>query len=224
METKILAWDIETKPRLDLVKQFNTYDVADVKYGNAKDPVKRAKIEADHEIAFWQKKNDKAALDPATAEVCAIGYQGAATIIDIRPSEKEMIEAFWQTYKDIDSGAREICSMVGWNIFGFDLPFLIKRSWILGISIPRGVTNGRYYDKMFIDAKAEWNQWEYGWQMKAGLSQVAKLLNVHQPRLHNVKGANFSKVLETHYDKAHAYLSDDVQELYDIANRILNNK
>ena len=228
IQRHMLAWDIETRPVLSLVRKNNKYDplceTTGVKYGNTKDPVKRSEIAAKHQAAFWKKKEEKAALNPHTAEVCGIGYKTADTIIiDIRPSEKDMINAFWETFKDIISGARPRKELVGWNIKGFDLPFLVKRSWILGISVPT-VRTGRYWDSLFTDIKEEYNFCEYGWQREMGLESVATILNLNMPRMHNIKGKDFHKWVEKDLAKATQYLEDDCEEVYQIADRILNNR
>jgi hypothetical protein len=35
--------------------------------------------------------------------------------------------------------------LVGFNINAFDLPFLFRRSWALGIAVPFGLRKGRYW-------------------------------------------------------------------------------
>jgi hypothetical protein len=44
------------------------------------------------------------------------------------------------------------------------------------------------------------------------------------PRLHNIKGADFWKWIEKDREKAHRYLEDDVEETYQIADRVINGK
>jgi hypothetical protein len=68
--------------------------------------------------------------------------------------EAEVIKWFWSAYRGT---AAE--SLVGHNIHGFDLPFLVCRSWILGVDVPDGVQQqgGRYWSNQFVDTMARWN-------------------------------------------------------------------
>jgi len=225
MKQDIISVDIETAPRLDLVKDFYPYNKSKVAYGNAKTPEARKKAEDKHKESWFPKLNAKAALNPVTAEVCAIGYKTAdSKNLDIRPSEMDMIKGFWSIYLDIKKGAMGRKAICGWNIFGFDLPFMIKRSWILGLDVPAGVTNGRYHDLIFKDIKQEYHRHEYGWEKMDGLEFVAKVLGCQSPRTGNVKGKDFYKLLNTTTDdlkKAEEYLSADVTECYNIAQVVL---
>ena len=46
---------------------------------------------------------------------------------------------------------------------GFDLGFLIKRSWILGIPIPKSVMSGRFVSSVFVDLMQEWGLHQFSW-------------------------------------------------------------
>ena len=79
----------------------------------------------------------KAALSPTTGRVLVIGYygtsKGKALFDNGAGREAIVIELFWKKFTQMKRDGR---SMVGLNIFQFDLPFLVTRSWILDVEIP----------------------------------------------------------------------------------------
>lgn len=181
IETKPLPLD-EIKrilgPFEPSLKHPGEFDESAIKTGNLKDPLKiSAKIEAareehaskvasfDRDLAnaetnYWEKYlKDEAALKPATATVCAIGYEGEGKLIthdDTQFSEAELIREFWDVFRVFHRRAPQ-GNIVGFNCNGFDVPFLAKRSWILGIDVPFGVfTPSRYVGPVFIDLLDRW--------------------------------------------------------------------
>lgn len=156
-------------------KHPGEFDPSTVKYGQTKDEAKRAaKLEECHqkhlqEIAAYERKQetgeadhwntvlDRAALSAITGQTLAIGVLGKQVAIlsqDDR-SEAEMLTAFWRTFSDFrKSGERK---MVGFNVRGFDVPFLYQRSIILEVDVPDGVfEKDRYLGPGFIDLRDRW--------------------------------------------------------------------
>ena len=185
-----------------LAKEF---DPSEVKHANMKDPVKiAAKIEADRqkfeakkasvadeietkrEEAF-EKFKDKATLSPLTGQVLAIGWLNpedsvyACEFISDNPVapvlEKELIENFLGLADAVlsDSG-----SLVGHNIIGFDLPFLLRRGLKYGFRPPKSITNAlaQYRPTNLIDTMREW---QFGKRNipRAKLNEFARLDNEH---------------------------------------------
>lgn len=171
-----LVFDIETGARpWDDIAQFyeppaklGPFDPASVKLGNTKDPNKVAeKIEgarlahaeavasevADH-VKHRQEWIGKAALSPITGRILAIGYRSGDKVrIDGRP-EGLVLRAFWDIFrKEVEAKGR----LIGHNIFEFDLPFLVARSWATGIAVPEGLLDkGRYWHPVFVDTMQRW--------------------------------------------------------------------
>ena len=157
-------------------KHPGEFDPESVKYGQTKDPDKRAaKLEECHqkhlqevaaferkqetaEVDHWKKILDRAALSAITGQVLAIGVLGKQVAILSREdrTEEEMLVAFWKTYSDFrKNGERK---MVGFNLRGFDIPFLFQRSIILEVDVPEGVfEKDRYLGSGFIDLRDRWN-------------------------------------------------------------------
>ena len=219
----LIAFDIETKPIIEAVAEFNEFKPEDVKLGNLKDEEKiKAKLK-EAEKKFWKDAADKAALNPLTAEICALGWKSATdTTLLINKPEKEIISAFWQLLSDLRSGALPTSKLIGFNIMPFDLPFLIKRSWLLGITVP-DIRNGRYYDRIFVDLREQWHLSQFGWdKMHGKLEDVARILKCGSPkRPKYVSGKDFHKIMVKEPKKAENYLEADLEDAYNIGKRIL---
>ncbi len=223
----IFGIDLETAPAdLATIKRVYPYDPDKVAYGNTKDPAKRKGIDEIHEKEWFPKLLEKAALDPCIGTVCAVGIISEGDKIDISTaqdtSETEMIQDAWKVYHGIKQGATVSHIIAGHFLHTFDLPFLIRRSQILGITVPTDIMIGRYFNKTFVDTAKMWSFYEP--HQYPSLEFVARVLNVSRPRLHNVEGKNFRKVLKSDPEKAINYLEDDLYETYAIAQRLINNQ
>lgn len=158
--------------------------------GNLKDPAKIA-------AAIEEKKAEliaNAALDPDYGKVLSIGYAfGADRAITVTVagdklseeridlsgeivqhtytlSENDLIEDFWDAF----ASCRGNC--VGYNILGFDLPYLMRRSMYLGVKVPIMPALARYRVEPVTDLMMILCNWD---TYKAkGLKQVARLLGI----------------------------------------------
>jgi len=219
------------------LKPFPPFDESLVKVGNLKDAAKIAeKIEqarAQHAVdAVEHAKNNmaaeglyvgevlsKAALSPLTGRVLAIGYyftenedSGEDYICDIL-NERGVIESFWNTFE----AAPEHCRIIGHNITGFDLPFLIQRSWMLNIEVPRGVMNGRFFAPKFVDTMQVWACGKAG---SAGMTKLDTLAKAFGVGAKNGSGTMFAELLEKGRAAAIEYLKNDVAMTYEVAKRM----
>lgn len=151
------------------------FDPSSVKTGNLKDESKiAAKVEsarrehaeslADYErkvaaaeSAYWEDIVGRAALSSTTGRVLAIGYRGEKVMIDsvADREERDLLARFWRQFLRCRESGRK---MVGYNIAGFDVPFLAQRSWILGVQVPPSVfTPGGWLDSTFVDLMRAWS-------------------------------------------------------------------
>lgn len=80
--------------------------------------------------------------------------------------EKEILENFWKA-------AEGVHRYVGHNIWGFDLPFIYKRSIILGVR-PLSINFARYRNIPIYDTMMEWELWNM--QKSQKLDTLAKIL------------------------------------------------
>jgi DNA polymerase elongation subunit (family B) len=159
--------------------------------GNLKDPEKIR-------IAIEEKQRELiegAALDPDYGRVLSIGYAtapdgpvtahavgevycarqevneaGEVVIIEQAYDEKDLLVGFWRVFEECAG----LC--VGFNILGFDLPYLLRRSMALGVKVNLTPNMAKYRTDPTTDLMMILYNWEYGkWK---GLKQVAKLYKI----------------------------------------------
>ncbi len=166
---------------------------------------------------------DKAALNPLAGQVLAIGYwdtDGGGLLsrdevtLDI-DFEREMISRFWEKYRLCrDNGVL----LVGHNIAHFDVPFLLRRSWLLGLETPRTVIDrGRYIEsRTFTDMM---DLWSCGTYKFVSLDALAQAMGIGG-KPEGVDGGMFAKLLETDRAAAEKYLRNDLETALKIAERM----
>lgn len=169
---------------------------------NYKDPVKIA--------AYIEEKKaeqiDKAALDPDFGSIIAIGYkivrgvgdsdETVVLVAETPEQEKEIIEKFWEVY------SKCIGRSGGYNIIGFDLPYLMRRSMDLNILVPIVPNLNRYQKDDTLDLM----QILYGGSGFKSLKFVAQRYNLDNP-LPDLDG---SKVADMDIETLKAYCANDV--------------
>ena len=200
-----IIFDIETAPlpESELAALVPPFDPAEVRTGNLKDPekiaAKLAEAEANHRRDFF----DRAALDPLTGRVLAIGLldQGGFHILD-NDNEAAVLREFW-TFCRGEMG--RINQMVGFNTHLFDLPFLIRRSWKHRVPVPVGLRRGRYWADQMIDLRDAWQMGDR--QARGSLDAIAKHLGIGSK---NGSGAEFAKLWQSDRAKAVEYLRNDL--------------
>ena len=219
-----LIFDIETKPVPEKVRELYTFDRDSVKDNRIKDTAKLEAKKDEKEADFFANKEEKAALDPLTCEVCAIGYYFPNIdkyVINHTNDleESTILERFWDTFSESRMGTERL--MIGWNTHEFDLPMLLIRSRIVGVKIPAFVYEtpmSRYFNGLFVDLMKVWVCNKY--KEYAKLERIAKVLGVAQPREHNIQGKDFWKHLENDTENAIQYLKDDLLECALIAEKM----
>lgn len=163
-----------------------------------------------------KKKQDyieKAAISCFTGEVLAIGFQYDNKPVEMLYDmpESEMIEQFWNVVNRL-----ETYSVVGWNSNGFDLPFMIRKSWKYGIRIPDdmftpyGKFSNRYIDLML--------NWGCGVKEYVKLDTVAKFFGIGAK---NGDGKFFKDMYKNNKTAALKYLENDVLITKAVAEKML---
>lgn len=163
---------------------------------NYKDGAKIAQNIAEQKAAWFER----AALSPLTGKVIAIGYSiDGELMLRINPEdEKALIVEFWELLRTQSTTAR----FIGFNIKRFDLPFLVRRSWRLGIQFPGWIRQGRYWQEDFVDLFEEWQLGDY--QASISLDNLSKFLGIGQK---SGSGADFAGLPR---DKQEEYLKNDI--------------
>ena len=192
--TPIIIFDIETAG-LDADWQIKTFEPRHKLDGRIKDP---AKVEADRQEKE-QEWLDSAALHAERGRVLVIGTTSEGKPEFIEGDEKPMLEAFWRMF-DTSTGL-----FIGHNIKSFDVPFLVRRSYILGVAPSTSVMEGRYLNRRFVDTMELWAAGEWG--AKISLDNLARALEVGKK---NGNGKDFAALYQTDKSEAMAYLANDL--------------
>lgn len=192
-----LCFDIETGPLplADIEHMMPEFKAPD----NWKDPEKiEAKIQ--EQRVKWIAD---AALHANRGRVLAIGIRedGIDTIIDFQ-SEVELLATFWGIVAPKGDFLYEI---IGHTSNKFDVPFMIRRSWKLGVPVPRATFNGRYLNSCFKDIADLWTCGDRGEYIS--LDCMAKFFGLQGK---NGDGALFFELWEEDRDAAIAYLENDL--------------
>lgn len=191
------------------LKKPGEFNPDDVKLGNMKDEAKiKEKIDrerAKHEKAirdfdktvkqaeteYWEKVAEDATLKATRSRVCTIqiGTKRRSDPIYFLHGDDErwIIETFWDLLTECMKQGQ---LSIGFNIFGFDIPYLIRRSWILGIKIPdqllgrggRGVPG-------ITDLHEGWRLGQYG--EFVSLAEVGAAMGVGTKRDIELRGGDF---------------------------------
>lgn len=114
------------------------------------------------------------------------------------------------------------------NIGGFDLPFLVRRSWILDVPVPGTIriTHGRYWDETFVDLRDMWLLGQRWGDCESSLDHIAKTLAVGGKDQSEgaCTGATFARMWESgDADQraiARAYLVNDLRLPQQIAAKM----
>ena len=210
---KTIVFDIETAPlpESELAALVPPFDPAEVKTGNLKDPEKIAAKLAEAEVNHRRDFIERAALDPLTGRVAAIGLmenaecgmQNAEFRIIAAEDEAEMLQEFWDATRG-EMG--RIHQLIGFNSNSFDLPFLIRRSWKHRVAVPFGIRRGRWWGDEMVDLRDEWQLGDR--QARGSLDAIAKHLGIGAKNGH---GADFAKLWQSDRAKAVEYLRNDLE-------------
>jgi predicted PolB exonuclease-like 3'-5' exonuclease len=176
---------------------------------NLKDPAKIAAAVAEKEET-WR---DMAALDATTGTVLCVGVASGSSVRIIEGEERDLLRDFWQWLTERIGAGEQVA---GFNIYGFDLPMLIRRSWILGVSVPRSIRKGRYWHDNLIDVMDVWTCGNR--DQRISLDNLSKALGVGEK---NGSGKDFAALWASDRIQAIAYLKQDLSLTRKVAERVL---
>lgn len=191
-------FDIETAPLPEIMLQGLEPEFTAPSTWKDPDKIKTCKAE---KRAEWLAT---LALSPLTGSICAIGRlqqtkDGLLESIFLAEdySEKVLIADFWKFWHEQQNHSL----FIGFNILKFDLPFLVKRSWHLGVDVPIGIRN-RYWNDCFVDLLELYQLGDR--QSFISLNTLAKWLGVGEKTGH---GADFHKLSSA---EKRLYLAQDL--------------
>lgn len=219
-----ICFDIETGPlpETELAAMVPAFDPVEVKTGNLKDPDKVAAKIAEAEVNHRREFIERAALDPLTGRVLAIGLlnwdTGEFRVI-AHEDEAAMLREFWEVCRGEMGRLNE---MIGFNSRAFDLPFLIRRSFKHRVPVPFGIRRGRYWGDEMVDLREVWQLGDR--QARGSLDSIARHLGVGQKNgcePHGpANGAAFAAVWQSDREKALAYLKNDLELTLKVAEAL----
>ena len=218
------------------------FNPADVKLGNLKDKAKidakikaeekkfneakanaRASIVQERETA-WLSFVDKAALSPLTGQVLAIGVWWSSgspepalylQCEDGFESETNLLTEWWYLVRD---AIRTDSRLIGFNSDAFDLPFLVRRSWKLGVVVPPEVLVAGRWHRCFVDLMKLWACGVYG--ERVSVDRLAAYFGCTRK---NGEAAEFARLFQGSKDErkqAVEYLRNDLRMTLDVADRM----
>ena len=197
----IVIFDIETTPNLDAVNLLPEPTAP----ANYKDPAKIAEYIA-------EKKEDQIsgmALDPDFCKVKSIAVKVDGHAIEVilvgDHTEAEVISWFWSVAKE----SYQIC---GYNIIGFDLPVLMRRSMELGIKPPMVYQLSKYKTDNVLDLMGIL----YNWSGFKGLKFLAKRYGISE----TAEGITGAMVDQLSPEELANYNAADVQKVYELYKKM----
>lgn len=179
---------------------------------NLKDPAKIAESIASKRNSFIEH----AALDALTGKVLVI----SAAIDDedakfLAGEESALVRNFLDLADSVLSqGGR----LVGFNIRHFDLPFLCRRAWIVGLNVPLTLKEAmaKRYSPEIVDLLDVWlcGDRDYTGQ---SLDNICKQCGIGEK---TGDGKDFAKLLATDPEAAQAYALNDLELTRKLAKRL----
>lgn len=194
--------DIETGPLSPEKREHTRPTWETMKWGNAKKEETRQK-KFEEAVEIWEA-GDKAALDALTGEIIMIGFSDTGyEYMDSGLGEGLMLSEFWTRF---GSPIR----FVGHNILNFDIPFLLKRSYLNGIKPPEWIINDirQYHSEFMFDTM---RFWQFG--NKQNFTSLTALCGAFgiSVKESEVSGADFHKWWASDPEAAIDYNRQDVE-------------
>lgn len=209
---RIAVVDIETGPLpADMLKKLEPEFKPDPRLKDF------AKIEAsiEEKRRAWL---EGAALSAVTGRVLCVGIlEGGQPVFIADADESKLLANWWTWYaKALADRKDQTLAIIGHNLKAFDIPFLVRRSWILGVK-PGPVMDGRYLAGHFIDTMEAWQLGDRHCGEPCGLGAVARALGVGDK---TGSGADFAKLWASDRPKALEYLCNDLKLTAAVAERL----
>ena len=129
-------------------------------------------------------------------------------------SEKIMISKFWSAAL---SAYNDGNILAGHNIKNFDLPYLVRRSFKLGLCVPSELRpeRSRFWPYFFFDTMEEWSMGDN--QRRISLDRLARHLGLEGK---SGSGKGFSKLYQSDQAAALDYLKQDLKVSASVAEAL----
>jgi hypothetical protein len=213
LTTDLLFLDIETAPNPTMEPYLPEPEAP----SNYRDPAKIAAYVAEKKRAAVERM----ALDVDFAQINAIGF----AIGDAEPTvwinhhedgERADLIKFWAMIAP--PSPTPLPTICGYNVLGFDLPIIMRRSFVLGVQPSRVLDLRRYSTCDVMDLMQVFYHWGQAPGVQArDLKAVAKMFGIADP-LPDLDG---SKVSTMDDDTLRAYCANDVRITQALAQRMM---
>ena len=198
------VFDIETDALPE--SELPPFDESSVKLGRIKDPEK-IQLKIDEAKAKW---SEQFALHAETGRVLVIGVHSLKSNgfnFIHEEDESKLLVGWWNFCLRCLDG--QSC-LAGVNIKKFDLPFMARRSWILGVYVPQSLLSftayGPRWAPLFLDLS---DVWELGdRQQKSSFDHIGKTLGTGG-KTKGDHGASFAELWRNDRETAIDYLRND---------------
>ena len=203
-----LVFDLESAP-IDGAAQYLEEPTAPSNY------VKPEAISA-YVAKAKAKQLDECALDVDLARIVALGFTNGDGGVSCYPlkdeqDEREALEHFWGRIQPYPYPR-----LIGWNVIGFDLPMMIRRSLYLGMAAP-SIPLGKYKHPDVDDLMLVWSM--DGALKFRSLNFVCKRLGIDIPDA--MSGADVGKaVVENRWEDVVTHCISDVRRTAAVAEKL----
>ena len=216
----ITILDIETiaQPEADIRAKLPPFDADKVPLGVLKDPDKILAKIMEAQANHGNAEVERAALSAETGIVAISGMMDDSAIHQFLHSEEEIIADTFDKMLQVFSGGGIIS---GWNVKGFDLPFLVKRAWLLNVKVPSRIFNPfkpRYpWSDSIVDLMDVWKAGQFT-EKHTSLNTALRHLGLPQK---TGSGADFGALWAGDKTAALAYNADDLELEMMVARRLV---
>lgn len=205
--SQIIDIEVIPKPWEEILRNASPWseEEALTRKGNRTKPETINAFLEDDKADYEKNLLEKASLDPATGIVAVVGMwvNGKVTQYTLLNHKEEMLVQF------ASNALASKAQTFGWNIHGYDLPFIVKKAWMFGIYIPSHVFNpiARYpIPDRIIDGMKVWQCGNY----KAPFTSLDRALrSVGLPG--KLEGSQFGKLWSEDPEKALAYNREELE-------------
>ena len=141
--------------------------------------------------------------------------EGTGRLVD---DERAMLVDFWEMMRGFEPS---VDVLVGHNIAGFDLPFILKRSIVRGVRPTVTIRAPRYRTVPVADTMLMWSGWALG-QMTS-LSTLARAFGLPDPKGNGVDGGSVYELWQdaTRHREIADYCMGDVLTTRAVYGRIV---
>lgn len=178
---------------------------------------------------FWETEEEhgKTGLDASLGRILCIGYceqnehgeiikRGCfgwnETSKSFETDESLILIDFWQYVRGFQKG---IDLLIGHNILGFDLPFIIQRSVISGVKPSINFNLYKYQKSPIFDTMLRWDF--YVFKQSTSLKKLAYAMGLKCPKSGDIDGSKIYEAFEQgRFEEIYKYCMQDVEATYDI--------